>query len=194
MQPGPYPVRENSVLSARKDFSPAQTFSRAPIGRVRPGAGAGSDEGRARAARSRALIGRVRPGRNGRLRGGPEEAGSAAVEFVASVVLLTLVFVASVEVGIYAFVRNVAQAAAVEAARHAAPVGRGEGAGTAHIGRVLPETLGGYSRDLTARVWRSGPFVRVAIEGRVRSMSPLVPDLPLRVEAWAFQEGEVIRR
>ncbi len=139
-------------------------------------------------------IGRVRLWRKGCLGRDPEEGGSATVEFVASVVLLALVFVASVEVGSYAFVRNVAQAAAVEAARHAAPVGRGEAAAASHIRRALPETLGGYSRDLEAHVWQSGPFVRVAVEGNVRSMSLLVPDLPLRVEAWAFLEGEVIRR
>lgn len=125
---------------------------------------------------------------------GNRDSGSAAVEFLASVVLLTLLMVASIEIGLYVYVRNIAQAAAVEATRYGAPLGRGEGAARARIEELVPEVLGGYARGLRIRAGRTGEFLYVVIEGRVTPSAPLLPELPLRVEARAYLEEEAMRR
>jgi hypothetical protein len=122
------------------------------------------------------------------------DSGSVAVEFLAALVLLAVVFIASLEVAMYVYVRNVAQAAAVEAARYGAPVGRGDTAAALRIGELMPTVLGGYAKGFQVRTGRSGDFVFVVIEGKVTPITPLIPELPIKVEARAFREEEAISR
>lgn len=123
-----------------------------------------------------------------------DDSGSAAVEFLTSVTLLTVLLIASIELGMYVYVRNIAQAAAVEAARYGAPIGRGESAARDRIDELMPHVFGGYAKGFQVRVGRTGEFVYVVVEGKVTPSTPLLPDLPVKAEAWAFQEERALDR
>lgn len=121
------------------------------------------------------------------------DTGSAMVEFLASLVLLAVLLTSAVEIGIYAYVRNLAQAAAAEAARAAAPYGRDITAARGRIDELLPEVLGQYARGAEVRVGQQGDFVIVSVRGKFSPSTPLLPELPLRAEAWAFREERAVQ-
>ncbi len=124
--------------------------------------------------------------------GDEREFGWATVEFLAALILLTTLFLASMEIGLYVYVRNLAQAAAVEAARYGAPVGRGVRAASERIDELLPAVLGGYAKGARARATSAGGLISVEVQGRVTPSLPLLPELPFEVEGWAFEEEAAI--
>ncbi|MER3396201.1 MAG: hypothetical protein C4318_04225 [Acidimicrobiia bacterium] len=122
------------------------------------------------------------------------DTGSVTVEFLASLVLLVVVLVVSIDIGIFAYVRNLVHAAAAEAARTAAPYGTHVSSAKVRIDQLLPDVVGEYSRALNAYVREDGDFVEVEVQGEFVPSAPFLPRLPLRAKAWAFREEKAVQR
>lgn len=125
------------------------------------------------------------------LRRTPDQRGSAVVEFVLVGVLLTVLFLALLQLGLALHVRNTLNASAAEGARYAANADRGPADGAAVTRRLIRESLadsfaGGVSsgHDSVDGV----PTVYVQVEARLPVVGLLGPSRTLVVRGHALDE------
>ena len=118
------------------------------------------------------------------------ELGSTVLEFLASLLLLMAIFLGGLQLGLYSYVRNIAQSVAVEGVRYGIPLGRGPDDAARRASDLLDVAVGDYSKSLRVEARYSAPLLEVSIEGTIPSMVPLLPGLPLSVRARGIAESE----
>lgn len=127
-----------------------------------------------------------------RLRGRRLESGSAVVEFLAALVLLTSIFLAVVQAATFVYVQNVALAAAYEGSRHGAVIGGGIEMAQERAASVIKGALGSYANGLHVEVRRYGETIETTVKGRIVPFIPLIPPLPISARARILSEEEFL--
>lgn len=134
--------------------------------------------------------------RDGRLlRRARPDAGTATVESVFAVVLLTTLVLGVVQVAIALYGRNVLISSAHEGARAAVEIGRHPQDGAVVAREVIERTAGGMIEDLAVAVdelpLEDGRVVRLVVSATVRAFGPLSFPIPVRTAVTATRQDEV---
>ena len=109
--------------------------------------------------------------------------GSASLELaVVFPAVMALVFLI-VQAGIYVHARTLALTAAQEGLRPASALAGGPGAGTARAAGFLDRTADGWLTHRDVATTRSATTATVTVTGRVISLLPGLPGLPIRQQA-----------
>jgi len=121
-----------------------------------------------------------------------DDKGSAIVEFTLVGVLLTMLFLAVLQLGLALHVRNTLVASAAEGARHAANADRGPADGVAVTRRLIRDSLA----DSFAERVTSGfetvdgvPTVYVQVDATLPLVGLLGPPRGIRVQGHALEEA-----
>ena len=119
--------------------------------------------------------------------------GSAIVEFTLVGVLLTVLFLALLQLGLALHVRNTLAASAAEGARFGANADRTPGEGAALARQLIRDSLADtFADDVTADVEQVGGFQTVVI--RVRARLPVLgllgPARGISVQGHAVEEAQ----
>jgi Flp pilus assembly protein TadG len=118
--------------------------------------------------------------------------GAAVVDFVLVGVLLTLLFVALLQLGLALHVRNTLTAAAAEGARYGANADRGPADGAAITRRMIRDSLAdSFADDVTAatETLDGVPTVVVRVRARLPVIGLLGPARSLSVRGHALDEA-----
>ena len=121
------------------------------------------------------------------------ESGSAVADFAMVSGLLSVLFVAVLQLGLALHIRNTLISCASEGARYGARVGATPQDGVARASQLISVSLSPrYAEDVTA--WASTvdgvAVVRLRVEAPLPVLGPLGPDRVLAVQARAFLESQ----
>lgn len=122
----------------------------------------------------------------------PGDDGAAVVDFVLVGVLLTVLFVALLQLGLALHVRNTLTAAAAEGARYGANADRSPADGAAVARRLIRESLAdSFADDVTAgtETVDGVPTVVVRVRARLPVIGLLGPARSLSVRGHALEEA-----
>jgi hypothetical protein len=123
----------------------------------------------------------------------PREAGAAVADFVLVSGLVSLLFLAVLQVGLALHIRNTLIACASEGARYGARADRQPGDGVARAQQLIRASLADrYAADVTASTTSAGgvSVVRLRVLAPLPLLGPLGPDRTLDVQARAFAEDQ----
>ncbi|GAB3602213.1 TadE/TadG family type IV pilus assembly protein [Microbacterium aureliae] len=126
-------------------------------------------------------------------RGGADDRGSAAVEFVLVGLLLTVLTLGVLQLGLAVYIRNVVHDAAVDGAFHGALADTTPAEGAERTRQIIARTVGGdYARDVRAGL--TDRLGAPAVEVTVRTTLPLVGLLgvPRALEVSAYAPRETL--
>ena len=123
----------------------------------------------------------------------PREGGAAVADFVLVSGLVSLLFLAVLQVGLALHIRNTLIACASEGARYGARADREPGDGVARAQQLIRASLADrYADDVTASTTSAGgvSVVRLRVLAPLPLLGPLGPDRTLDVQARAFAEDQ----
>ncbi len=123
-----------------------------------------------------------------------DDEGSALAEFTLVGVLVTMLFLAVLQLGMDLYARNVLASCAADGARHGANADIASPAAGAQRARELAQrTLGrlagAVESDSSVSAAGGQPLVVVRMSARLPTAFGLLPALPVRVEGRALLEG-----
>ncbi len=124
---------------------------------------------------------------------GPREEGAAVADFVLVSALVSLLFLAVLQVGVALHIRNTLIACASEGARYGARADREPGDGVARAQQMIRASLADrYAANVTASTTSAGgvSVVRLRVLAPLPLLGPLGPDRTLDVQARAFAEDQ----
>jgi Flp pilus assembly protein TadG len=127
-----------------------------------------------------------RPGSRRRL-----EHGSAVVDFVLVLLVITPLFLGILQVALVLMVRNTLASAASEGARYAATLDRGPADGVARTRQQVDRAIAGrFARDIEADtvLVDGAPAVRITVRASVPALGLGGPVVPLEVTGRAVEE------
>ena len=123
----------------------------------------------------------------------PREGGAAVADFVLVSGLVSLLFLAVLQVGLALHIRNTLIACASEGARYGARADREPGDGVARAQQLIRASLADrYAANVTASTTSAGgvSVVRLRVLAPLPLLGPLGPDRTLDVQARAFAEDQ----
>ncbi len=123
----------------------------------------------------------------------PREDGAAVADFVLVSALVSLLFLAVLQVGVALHIRNTLIACASEGARYGARADREPGDGVARAQQMIRASLADrYAANVTASTTSAGgvSVVRLRVLAPLPLLGPLGPDRTLDVQARAFAEDQ----
>lgn len=120
-----------------------------------------------------------------------DDTGSAPVEFALVSVLVLALFLSLLQLAFALHVRNTAQAAAADGARHGATLGRTPADATRRTRELLDRSVPALVDDVSSARERARGVPTVVVEVRMRLpvVGPWGPARGLRVRAHAFDEA-----
>lgn len=124
---------------------------------------------------------------------GRDDRGSAVVEFTLVGILLTVLFLALLQLGLALHVRNTLLASAAEGARYGANADRDPGQGAALTRRLIRDSLAdSFAEGVTAGVETVGGLqtVYVQVDARLPLLGLLGPARGIRVRGHALEEAQ----
>ena len=119
------------------------------------------------------------------------ERGSAVVDFVLVLLVITPLFLGILQVALVLMVRNTLASAASEGARYAATLDRGPEAGVARTRQQVDRAIAGrFARDVEADavLVDGAPAVRVTVHATVPALGIGGPGVSLTVTGHALEE------
>lgn len=119
------------------------------------------------------------------------ERGSAVVDFVLVLLVITPLFLGILQVALVLLVRNTLASAASEGARYAATLDRGPQDGVARTRQQVDRAIAGrFARDVEADtvLVDGAPAVRVTVHATVPALGIGGPTVSLRVTGSAIEE------
>jgi hypothetical protein len=123
----------------------------------------------------------------------PRERGAAVADFVLVSGLVSLLFLAVLQVGLALHIRNTLIACASEGARYGARADRAPADGVARAQQLIRASLADrYAADVSASTTSAGgvSVVRLRVLAPLPLLGPLGPDRTLDVQARAFAEEQ----
>jgi Flp pilus assembly protein TadG len=119
------------------------------------------------------------------------EHGSAVVDFVLVLLVITPLFLGILQVALVLMVRNTLASAASEGARYAATLDRGPADGVARTRQQVDRAIAGrFARDIEADtvLVDGAPEVRITVHATVPALGLGGPSVPLEVTGRAVEE------